>query len=513
MKKNKQLTINLVSNIIAFIVTMGINFFLTPFIVKRLGNEAYGYIGLANNFISFASLFTIAINSMAGRFIGIEIHNKRDDKANVYYNSVLVSNFIIAFVISLLSIYSILNLSDLINISSYLTADVQLTFGLLSLNFLISTLASIFNVSFFVKNRLDLQSLRKIGSSIIKVIVMILLFIFLPTKIYYVAVATLFSTIFLIISNYFLAKKLLPEIKINVRKFKLDAVKELLSSGIWNAINSLSTILLTGLDLLIANLFISSEAMGILSIAKTIPNAVKTLTGTIAEVFTPNYLESYAKGKIETLLNEVNLSIKILSFLLIVPLGGFIVFGTEFYTLWLPNKSIEEIATIQILSILTILPTIFNAFIEGLYGVNRVTNKIKTSVLVTMGLSTITIIIVFILLKTTSFGVYAIAGVSSVFITLRVLIFAPMYAAYILNVKLSTFYPALLKSVFCLFMTIVIYFFINNFFIINTWIKFITIVLIAGAIGYVFNFIFIFSKKDRNYVINIILRRLKLFNN
>ena len=67
--KNKELLINMISSIVSFVITMGISFFLTPFIVGKLGREAYGFIGLINNIISYASVVTIALNSMAGRFI------------------------------------------------------------------------------------------------------------------------------------------------------------------------------------------------------------------------------------------------------------------------------------------------------------------------------------------------------------------------------------------------------------------------------------------------------------
>ncbi|MFR1707991.1 MAG: MATE family efflux transporter [Clostridium sp.] len=512
MKKN-QLKTNLLANILAFIINMGTSFLLTPFIVARLGNEAYGYIGLANNFISCANLFTIAINSMAGRFIGIEIYNKRYKKANIYYSSVLGANLFIITIISLISVYIITNISSLINVSEYLLRDLQITLIILSLNFAISALVSIYNVASFVKNRLDLQSLGQIGSYIIRAVVMILLFVMLPTKIYYMAIATVLATIFLFIVNYFITKKLLPDIKIDIKKFKLFAVKELVFSGMWNSLNSLSNILLTGLDLLIANLFIGSEMMGVLSIAKTIPNAVRLLTGTIAQTFVPNYLKSYSKGDNSEILYEANLSIKILAFLMIVPMAGFMAFGTDFYNLWLPNKTAKEIEIIQILSVLTILPTIFNAFIEGLYGINQVTNRVKTSVLVTIVISILSMVVVFILLKFTSLGVYAIAGVSSVFISFRVLFFAPMYAAYVLNEKLTTFYPPLLKCIFCLVVTTIIFNIINSIFNINTVIDFIFIVIVAGVVGYIVNFYIILDRRERESVIKSILRRYGIKKN
>ena len=41
MTKNKQLAINIIASIFAFAMSAGINFFLSPFIVGNVGEEAY----------------------------------------------------------------------------------------------------------------------------------------------------------------------------------------------------------------------------------------------------------------------------------------------------------------------------------------------------------------------------------------------------------------------------------------------------------------------------------------
>ena len=74
MNRNKQLAINMSANFIAYIVNFGISFFLSPYIVKNIGVDAYGFIGLANNFITYAGLITIAVNSLAGRFVTVKIY-------------------------------------------------------------------------------------------------------------------------------------------------------------------------------------------------------------------------------------------------------------------------------------------------------------------------------------------------------------------------------------------------------------------------------------------------------
>ena len=70
--QNKQLAINLFANVVGFVVNLGIQFFLTPFIVKSLGAAAYGFVGLSNNIIMYTQLIATALNSMAGRYITIK---------------------------------------------------------------------------------------------------------------------------------------------------------------------------------------------------------------------------------------------------------------------------------------------------------------------------------------------------------------------------------------------------------------------------------------------------------
>lgn len=105
--KGKRLIINLISNIISFIIQLGISFILTPIITEKVGDAAYGFIGLANNFVSYATIFTVIINSMASRFITLELSKNRTKEANKYFSSVLIMDLIMSLIIGVLSIFII----------------------------------------------------------------------------------------------------------------------------------------------------------------------------------------------------------------------------------------------------------------------------------------------------------------------------------------------------------------------------------------------------------------------
>ena len=335
----KRMIINLFASLVSFGVSMGISFFLTPYLTEVLGTEAYGYIGLANNFVSYASIVTVALNSMAGRFITIEIHRGNQQKADEYFNSILLSNVFLSVVISLISLIIILNIQTLLKVSDRLVQDVQITFAVAFLNFVFTVVTAVFTVAPFAKNRLDVQSIRTILGNLIKLIVTLGLIAFFTPKIYYISIGVLACSVFMAGADIFLTKKMLPEVKVNPRHFNFQAVKEVLSAGIWNSLNSLSYVLLMGLDLLLANLFVGETAMGMLSIAKTIPTALQSLIVAISGIFTPQFTILYAKKQGKELVSSVKYSIKVLSLIMTVPIAGLIIFGTDFYHLWLPGKT------------------------------------------------------------------------------------------------------------------------------------------------------------------------------
>lgn len=505
--KKKQLFINIFSNIISFAIQMGISFLLTPIIVGKVGDAAYGFIGLANNFVSYANIFAVAINSMASRFVTYELNKGNEKGANKYFTSVLVMDIILSLIILIFLVGFIANLEKLLEIPTELTGDVKITFTLAFLNLIITLLSTVFTISTFAKNRLDLDAYRNIASNTVKAIFLIIVFSILVPKIYYISISSLIYSVIIFIVSIYITKKISPELKVNFKNFDLKYIKTILKSGIWNTINNLSKTLLTGLDLLITNVFIGSSEMGILSIAKTIPTAIETLLATITNAFVPNFIMLYSQNKIRELVKNVNFSIKVVSLLMLVPIAGIVIFGQEFFKLWLPYKSNEEIIQIQILSVLSLLPYIISSNAYALTSLDTVTNKLRRPVIATFIMSIASTITTLVLLKTTNLGIYAVAGVSSIYWCLKVFIFNTINAAKNLRIKRTTFYPVLLRSTFSFGVVAILYYVIRKFISINSWMQLILLAIIVGMIGYVVVFLILLNNDEKKQVKSIIKRK------
>ena len=110
--KSKALIINTLASLVTFIVGLGIAFFFTPYLTDTVGEEAYGFVSLGNNIINYITIITIALNSVAGRFITIEYHKGNKKKANEYFSSVLVANVVMIPVLTAIFLLSVAYLVD-----------------------------------------------------------------------------------------------------------------------------------------------------------------------------------------------------------------------------------------------------------------------------------------------------------------------------------------------------------------------------------------------------------------
>src|SRR5580692_12385408 len=69
MSRLRQLAKSIAGNWIAFAISVGVAFFLSPFIVHRLGNIAYGVWTLVVSMISFMSLLDLGLRGAVTRFV------------------------------------------------------------------------------------------------------------------------------------------------------------------------------------------------------------------------------------------------------------------------------------------------------------------------------------------------------------------------------------------------------------------------------------------------------------
>ncbi|MHB8131223.1 MAG: oligosaccharide flippase family protein [Mobilitalea sp.] len=496
--KNK-LAMNFLGNLLAYIVTFSIGFFISPYIIKTVGTEAYGFVSLAINFVNYISLLTVALNSMASRFVSIKIFKKDYEKANEYFNSVIIANSVIILVLTIPSILCIIFLEKMISIPLNLVFDVKILFLIVFLSFFISLLTSLLSVAVFVENKLYLNAKRNVEGSIIRCFFIVLLFKVFAPRVYFVSVAALIVSLYSIFWNFYYTRKFLPSIRLSRAYFRFKSIKELIASGVWNLVNQLCSLLYTGFDLLLTNQLINSFSMGVLSISATMPSIINSVLMSVASVFDPDLTKGFAEKSQDQMMKTLGQSIKILGIVLAVPLAGFAVLGDSFYRLWMPMQDAREL---QILSILKVMILVFTGSTASIHEIFIIANKLKPKAIVSLITAIISFCITYILLKTTNLGLFAVAGVSTTIGILQNYCFTFPYAAKIMKQKWYVFYRLSFRGVFCFCLNAIIFFLVKKIFVIDNWMTFILVGIICGILGLLANAYVVLNKSERTLLFN-----------
>lgn len=506
---DKRLFINMAAQITAFVVSLGISFFLTPYIVERLGAEAYGFVGLANNFVSYAQIIVTALNSMSARFITISIHQEDYESANQYFSSVVFANILITAVLLVPTVVVICLLERIINVPTALLSDVRMLWILIFADSLLGIVTSVFGIATYVRNRLDLASVRIIESELIRAGILCFCFFLLPAHVYYIGLASAVTRVYLIASSIYLTRMLLPEIRIRRSYFRWGKIKELLSSGVWNSVTRIGSILSNELDLLITNLFVGAVAMGVVSVAKQLPALILSVFGMLAGVFMPQLNISYAKGDYDDIRQQLLFSVKLLGMVACIPVACVYAFGDTFFHLWVPG---EDARLLQGLAIVGSLAFPISLSLEPLWNIFTVTNKIRQSSLFLISNAFATVLMVFILLHFTDDDVakmYIVVGTSSIFSVIRSLTFLPLYGAKCVKLKLTIFYGPILKNLLALVVVTAFAFGLRYYFQASTWIGFFTLCGATGVIALGVNYFILLNRDDRALLHQKIRNRLR----
>ena len=226
-------------------------------------------------------------------------------------------------------------------------------------------------------------------------------------------------------------------------------------------------------------------------------------------MFTPNLIEKYTEGRNDLVRDGIKFAMKYNSLVFMVPLAGFFVYGKNFISLWQTALDADKVNTVYTLAVLVFVPMISSVITQPLLLVNTITALLRWPVIINIIIGVGNVGLCITLIKTTSLGVFAIAGSSAFLLLLRNFIFYPMYSARNLGFSKRTFYPVILRSLAC-FVAITVFLYGTHYFLtIDSWLKMIGFAALFGIIAELILFLLILNKEDKNSVIDILKKKLR----
>ena len=496
MSNKKQILLNIIANAFAMIVSTGINFFLTPYITKTVGVAAYGFVPLASNFVSYVAIITTAFNSMAGRFITVALQQENQQEAGEYFSTVFFMNLILAVVTGTIFTFVLTFLTKIIHVPAELTADIVILFALSFASAVFSLIMNVFASATFCKNRLDLKSAVSMIGTVVRAVLLVALFALFPAKVYFLGIANISVNLVEGFSNLAIQRKIMPELRVDKKNFRTAHIRTLFASGVWISIIQLSSILMTGLDLLVANIYINATDSGILSIAKIMPSLLYTGVSLIVSAFGPQFVFDYAGHKdSKALLGTMDFSAKLISFCSVIPVAGFIGFGKEFFRLWVPEQDAQ---LLMVLAALTMLADAVSYPVKAFDNIFAAVNRLRWPAIANLTCGLLNVAMMIPLLRYTNWGLYAVAGTSTILLTTKDLFFQIPFIAKLVKVNPWYFWKYVVKYAVSAASIILNALLVKTMIPVSSWPLLILDAAIVGCIACIVNWFLLLDQPDRD---------------
>lgn len=91
----RAIMMNMFWALFSLLINTLMNFLITPYVTNNIGVEAYGFVALANTFISYVDVISVSLNAYAGRFISVAYHKGQKEEANRYFSSTIVADAVL----------------------------------------------------------------------------------------------------------------------------------------------------------------------------------------------------------------------------------------------------------------------------------------------------------------------------------------------------------------------------------------------------------------------------------
>jgi O-antigen/teichoic acid export membrane protein len=316
------------------IAGLAVGFFFAPFILHRLGNVAYGVWVLAVSTVGYLGLLDLGMQSSLLRFVS-QGYTKQDHQgASDAASAALWVRLQISALALLLSAGLAVIFPHIFKIPPTLARDAQWSILLIGLNTAVTLPFGVVGAIISALNRYDLQNYVGLVQTAVRVVGVVLV---LRTGhgIVAIALCELVATLVAKLLQVLIARRLYPELRIQLKKPKREILKKIWSYSAYTFLITIAVQLIYQTDNLVVGAFVSTAAVTFYAIANQLCRYSSQVINSMSGTFMPAASTYEAAGDTEGLLRLYKNGTRALIMISLPMVVTLIVRGSSFIGLWM----------------------------------------------------------------------------------------------------------------------------------------------------------------------------------
>ncbi len=429
-----QVVRNVMSNWGGYVFSIGLNFFVSPFVVHRLGDSAYGVWVLIVSLTGYLGLLDLGVRGAVTRYLA-KFHAQGDHMESRRTVSSAAAVFVSAGCLAILvaSSVAIIGVSAF-HIPETFRASARVVLLISGVTVAISLIGGVFGGVVVGLQRFDLTNGVEVGSSILRSICVVGA-LYAGKGLITLALVQLTFTLLSASANALLSFRLYHELEVRPKYVDREHLKLIFSFSMYSFLLNVFGYLILYADAVLISLFLPVSMVTYFSIAGNLINYSRGLVGGISQTITPLASKMEAQGDSEKL-KRVLLNGSQISSSLMFAIGiTFLVRGYTFISLWMgPQYAPLASQILYILAVAAIIasgPQVAWALMFGISKHRTLVPVYLVVALANVGLS------IFLIRK---MGVIGTAWGTTVPDVIACMVFWPWYIRRVLGIRIRTYY-------------------------------------------------------------------------
>lgn len=277
---------SVLSNWLAMAASMAVAFFLSPFLIHRLGNAAYGVWILAISSVQYFALLDLGMRSSVLRYVskGYTTHDHKaasEAFSAAFWVRLQISALLLMLCGGLAAIFP-----HIFKVPSALVNDTRIVVALMGLSLAVAMSIGVYGGVVSALNRYDLYTLValiQLGVRVFGVVAVVRA----GRGLIAIACCELIATIAGNLLMAYVARRLYPELKISLRKPGWDVLKAIWSYSVYAFLVMVAVQVIYQTDNLVVGAFVSASAVTFYSIGNSLCRYTQQLVAAMTTTFTP----------------------------------------------------------------------------------------------------------------------------------------------------------------------------------------------------------------------------------
>lgn len=458
---------------------MGLGLWLVPYLIRYIGITAYGLIPVAGILTEYVGLISQSISIAVNRFLTIALQQNDLQEANRVFSTAFFTYMFIGLAQVPFFWLMIKYISGIITIPDELYQDAIILLVCSAATFVINLVTSVFSVSMYANNRLDILRSIDIGRYLLRVGGIVTLFTILGPTLRYVGYVDLTISVIIFMVQSVISKRLVPALRLRLHYYDWNKIHQLVGMGGWLLINNIGTVLFLRIDIWVCNRFISPESAGEYAAVLQWPTLIRYGGSIIATVVAPMVVIYFARSEMAEVIRLSKASVRMLSLAVAVPIGIMCVLGSSILRLWL-GESFTHLAPLMAIMLFHL---VINVGVMPLFNVQVAMNRVSVPAVVTLLMGVLNLVLAIFFVTYFKWGVYGVAIAGAIVLTAKNAFWTPIYTAVIMHEPWYIFVRAYL-SAFGLFLGLTMGGYVFSWYVVpDSFLSLILMSMVIGVIG------------------------------